>query len=879
MKKTKKLLSLAVTLSLVSSLVAPAFASSDVAGTQYEDAVTRMGALGVIGGYPDGTFKPENNITRAEFAKIAVYMLGKQDAAALAAGSTKFKDVAKDNWAAGVINVATNEGIIKGYPDGSFKPGANVSYAEAITILVRALGLSPVVEGKGSWPANYMSKASALGILDGVTNVGGTDKAIRGNIAKLSYNTMLEKKWGETSYNDKGEIVYGELNKTLLSDKYADFATTVNGEIKMKILNDATIVATKYNANSMNEKIKVQVAEEDQLAVTFDGSEQAELKVDKTFSQANLIGKKADITLGKDNKVVAIKLESNMNKQGRLEKVEADAITVAGVKYDLAASQVVVLNNEASAIGNLLINRDIVSITLNEDNEVEFINATRADVAVQDVVKEIKSTGNVVTINGTFTKAELEDVNTVIVKNGKEVAKDQIKVGDIIVSAQAATGNKIFTVTDSKVTGKVTAIVKGKVNAAAYAITIDGKVYEVANNVQISTNGKVENNGAVADILDMLNKNVTLSLNTNGDIAFVSGEAEVQTGLQYGIITKAAWDGPVASNGTQIVYVKILAANGEEKIYEITGDEFVDKSVTPATTNNTVNAANLAIGMTVQFKVGADGKIDAEKLVKLMGADAGVAVNVAGIESNLDTAKLVGATGNHTLKAIVKGGVNYFFGSETIVLNSNASADKIEVVSGFEAISKSDADSFAGDAYVIFDTNTKIIKLMVVDLDAYKTTSDKNGVLTQETFLGTNVDGDKVWKVKVFSAGQEYTYELKSGVSVPASVYANDMLTYTLEEGKIASIALATAQNNKYYQDLDDGTEENLTVKQLSGSLVIFNGTGATVVTDKDTVVYDLTGTTPKMVTVSNITAGSMVLSIDNDAPVDGIADILVIVK
>lgn len=881
MRKMKKFVSLAVTLSLVSSLVAPAFAATsnnDVTGTQFEDSVTRMGALGIIGGYPDGTFKPQNNITRAEFAKIAVYMLGKQDAAALSSNSTKFKDVAKDNWAAGVINVATNEGIIKGYPDGTFKPDANVSYAEAVTILVRSLGLSPLVEGKGAWPANYMSKASALGILDGVTGIGGSDRAIRGNIAKLAYNTMLENKWGETSYNDKGEIVYGELSKTLLSDKYADFATTQNNEIKMKVLKDALIVATKYNTAGMNEKITVQVDPDNQLAVTFVAN-QADLKVDKSMSQANLLGRKANIVLGKDNKVVAINVEGNLNKEGRLEKYDSskNTITVAGVKYDLAASPVVTLNNQASVIGNLLTNRDMVAITFNSDNKVDNISATRADVSVQDIVKEIKTNGNVVTINSTFTNDELKDVNTVIVKNGQEVSKDQIKVGDIIVRTTVAAGDVIYTVSDAKVTGNVSGIEKGKIDASAYRLTVNGKAYEMANLAQISTNGNIENNGAMSDILNMLNKPVTLSLNANGDIAFVNGTAQSEAGLQYGIITKALWDGPVDTNGKQIEYIKVLASNGQEKIYQVTGDTLVNKTIAaPAAADKVVNATNLSLGMTVQFKVNANGTIDAANLTTLSASDLGTAqATLASIESNVDAAKLAVATGSDTLQAINDGTTNYFVGANTVILNANASNDKLEVVSGFDAINTK-AVAFSGSAYVIYDHNTKIIKVMIVDLDSYQTTTDKYGVLTQAPFLGTNSDGDKVWYAKVFSQGQESTYELTAANVVAQK--AGDMINYTLNEGKInsATLALGATHDAEYYANLDN---ENLTVKQLSGSLVIFNGTGSTVVTDKDTVVYDLTGATPKMSSVSNIANGSMVISIDNDSTPDGIADILVIVK
>jgi len=166
MKSLKKSLVFLVVLTMVLSTIAPVFAAtpSDVTGTDYEAAVSQLVTLGVIAGYEDGTFKPDQSITRAEFAKIACYVVGVKDAADLSKGATKFKDVPATHWASGFVNIASEKGLLKGYPDATFKPEANVTYAEAITILVRALGMAPVVEGKGTWPANYLAKASAAGV-------------------------------------------------------------------------------------------------------------------------------------------------------------------------------------------------------------------------------------------------------------------------------------------------------------------------------------------------------------------------------------------------------------------------------------------------------------------------------------------------------------------------------------------------------------------------------------------------------------------------------------------------------------------------------------------------------------------------------------------
>jgi len=92
---------------------------------------------GIIGGYPDGTFKPGNDITRAEFTKIIVKSLGLAEEKPAA---PTFKDVAPGDWCFGVVETAAKAGLAKGYGKGEFRPNAKITRQEIAAILVRALG-------------------------------------------------------------------------------------------------------------------------------------------------------------------------------------------------------------------------------------------------------------------------------------------------------------------------------------------------------------------------------------------------------------------------------------------------------------------------------------------------------------------------------------------------------------------------------------------------------------------------------------------------------------------------------------------------------------------------------------------------------------------
>ena len=96
-------------------------------------AISYMSKLGMVKGYPDGNFMPRADISRAEFAAMATRF------ADISAGSKTFTDVSQDHWAYDVIQKAAEAGWISGYPDGSFKPDQPITRAEVVAITNRML--------------------------------------------------------------------------------------------------------------------------------------------------------------------------------------------------------------------------------------------------------------------------------------------------------------------------------------------------------------------------------------------------------------------------------------------------------------------------------------------------------------------------------------------------------------------------------------------------------------------------------------------------------------------------------------------------------------------------------------------------------------------
>ena len=113
---------------------------SDVSADKwYNNAVSTLSNMGVIGGYADGTFRPDAPISRAEFAKIAVSFTQNNGSAMY----NYFTDVKTTDWFAPYVTAAKDAGLIEGYSDGSFKPESKITRAEACAIVNRTLGRKP----------------------------------------------------------------------------------------------------------------------------------------------------------------------------------------------------------------------------------------------------------------------------------------------------------------------------------------------------------------------------------------------------------------------------------------------------------------------------------------------------------------------------------------------------------------------------------------------------------------------------------------------------------------------------------------------------------------------------------------------------------------
>ena len=143
----RRIIASLLVLSVVFSFWTVAYAEDEK--TSYSNAMNLMYDLGIITGYEDGSLRPENNITRMEFVTMALRLMGYYSTDVSYTAKAVFEDVTSDLWGAGYINLSHELGLVDGYTETTFAPQDNVTINQAAKVLICILGYKTVAELDG----------------------------------------------------------------------------------------------------------------------------------------------------------------------------------------------------------------------------------------------------------------------------------------------------------------------------------------------------------------------------------------------------------------------------------------------------------------------------------------------------------------------------------------------------------------------------------------------------------------------------------------------------------------------------------------------------------------------------------------------------------
>jgi len=602
----RKVLSFVLVLSLVLGSFGMAFAAetttpvkktlTDIDGLACEDAVRVLTSLDVVSGYEDGTYKPEQTVTRAEMASLIIKALGLKQTDAV----PKFAD-SKTHWAKGYIAYANTLGIISGRSETVFDPDATVTYDEATTMLIKALGYTDETLN-GVYPASYVSMAKVLGILDNIQT--GTAGANRGDVAVMLYQTLdqaigkvdkdgnfvkTEIKAENTAANTAAE--YDTMMARLGVETFAPSGRIVDNNDKSFILtradaDDALINAYPYVGAVVSAYVNDDddiIAIKEVFSTFVNGVYKAaddQIK-DAAGTKYDLVNNALKFEYLEVGNAVAAKSFTNGKEAGTITKSGIDADTYYTFAVDLSGKnikKIYSVNKWSLVAGQMVDKEDLEDL---EDNQLLGYDFPEDD-------------------NGNIDEEAFELIGVNALSDIKE---------DMVVYVYTEKGNKDSDITRVAVGTETASGVVTKVSKDDTEITIDGKVYKYA----AGDKAELKNNGAdnLDDPVEVgeidVDDEVKLYLDAYGfiyDSDKIAGDAD-----KFAVVLDAG----NASNGLKDEYqVELFLADGTTKTFTIDDD----KDDLPVTTAGVAAKGELMITDKSDSKNVTDVAIKAGSLIK-----------------------------------------------------------------------------------------------------------------------------------------------------------------------------------------------------------------------------------------------------------------------
>ncbi|WP_422449143.1 S-layer homology domain-containing protein [Thermoanaerobacterium sp. DL9XJH110] len=813
MKKAKKLLVTLLVLTFVLSTMSVGFAADNAqASNAQSPEVVRAQALGILRGDEKGNLNLDKPITRAEALALVIRISGLEGSAELMKGQTKFTDVAATHWASGYINLGVGQGIIKGYPDGTFKPSNNVTYAEMAKMLLYAMNYGVTVEG-APWPAGVMGKADDLGLFDNV-NATPNVPALRGDVVKMIDNSLTVKHLKQTGYGDLKS--YEESDTTFLS------------KLKVKEIDGRVTAVDAYDY-----KVTVDPIDNDQpitKATTY-------TVLDKTVDIESLLGVEVTVWVNNDDEIFFIDPNWDDVKVDVISSIDKDAnkikLKIADKTYKLAKDYVVYKNGESADIDDLLnssgnlISDNLYGTFVFDGNEVVAINVKYFNKVEAGLVESVDD--NIITYydGSNEVDIDLEDPSDgyVITLNGKTIQPDDIKPNDVIYVADYNDMYHIVVVRNT-VSGELERVKAGevKIKGTTYDV-IDGATFSPDENDNIydysADDSKLE---------DMLGQDTTAILDIAGDVRHLMSSVETTSDTFYGVLLKV-------DDYNEVVKVNVA---GSSKSYNVDAD--IANGTGKAITVNDHTVASNGVFSLSDLKALVNDSADKYAVVSFTLDKDGVIndMTVYAIASKSGDSWNVDSTAVFTVNSFDKnddtisaGSKRYIVNNDTIIIDE---LDDIDVVKWDNIKDKTWTNTVK--AIIVSDGNKAKLVVFTEGFTQIQQEDKSLGVVLDKY---KDKDGDWAATVSVYS-GKEVDYKLKSSTAQNIG----DVVLFSLNSDNKLTVAGRVYQNSDHTSlvgiegDLT-GTVEVITgyVTAKSSSSITVNGTSYAL--SSKTLYFDVT--------------------------------------
>ncbi len=705
-KNLKKVISAVAALSMsASSIAVLAVDFPDVdASASYAQAVKELSALNIISGYEDGTFRPDNQVTRAEISKMIVDALGESAQATSASGvDTQFSDVTGAHWAAGYVATGVADGFISGMGDGTFAPDDNVTFVQAQSMLVRAIGYQTYAEGAGGWPNGYKRYAATNGITDGVSANDG-DALTRAQVAQMINNAMEAPVCVISSYEPDAWGVMQPVLYILEDEDYESLFTKKHNAYKVYGRVEGTSKTAGLEAGKVYFKVEKADNFDDTYVTVNDDRDADEMYVGdsgadqylKTYAEA-LIQKNDDdeytilsITPAAANKSITLAAEDFIEDDSTETKLyfRPAGATRGSNKYDIADEVTIYVNGvedeymtvdgvadangdyDDTSVKGYLLNHKTASVTLqkvtnpgstNSSTKYSVIMISSYATAVVDDVVEKSTTTAINFKDSSNGKSKLtiekedETYTYSFTLDGEEIAVEDLQENDVLsISYNSVEGwdnSRFFDVIVTR--NFVEGVRCSGVNSKGDEYTIGGEKYAIADGMALSIDPSTTynlyldhfGNIAAADV-NSVNKNYGILKNiykkAGGDyIAQVINKEGVE--VEYKVDDKNV--------DTYKAYLTTYDASENSADYtganetklDMYPEQVIEYTVASSTNKITIKNSvdeNGAIQQLKKVESTGDFKASASKIGSIKVSDATVIIDISNV-NNKDEYKVV----------------------------------------------------------------------------------------------------------------------------------------------------------------------------------------------------------------------------------------------
>lgn len=590
MGRTKRFLAFLLTVSMIAACIAvnvsAAEGSTSSAATtgnsifsdvkdsdSYVTAVGMLNGLGVIKGYEDGTFRPLQNVTRAEFTAMLMRTLNYGSLGSSSAANLPFTDIDDNNsdinWAIPNINTAYDKGIINGYEDGTFRPNDNVAYEEAVKMIVCTLGYTNIDTSGAPWYGQYIAQANKLGILAQASSLGQTETpANRACIAQLLYDSLdvniverdnLTKKTILSDY-----LGYTKNTGIVSSDGVTGLDTPDvdlnNNEVQIRAYEESTGLYETYTYRTSDDSLKKYLGYQVEFYYKNDGTvRNLALYVLKQNDIAEINASLIEAGSSNNTQIKYYKNSSD-NALSTINLSSENTVIYNGKLYGNSAASSRFTTDMLPKVGKISL------IDSNEDNRYDIINIESYEIYYVSskvgsdeyyIVDDLTRTGEDKKL---YLDVEDGTIETTIVNaSGSKIDFSSIAVGNIVCLAKShnTVGTKVqkAVVVSNSVSGTVSGTGKD-------SITVNGKEYKFSNGAPWMSG----NSGTLAE--PELDDSGVYCLDINGDVVAYKKNATTEN-INYGYIMGTS--DPKGSFDDEKL-VRILNQNGSEVMLTLTNN-------------------------------------------------------------------------------------------------------------------------------------------------------------------------------------------------------------------------------------------------------------------------------------------------------------------